>query len=82
MIHVYQLPEGINAMMTHEEVSRSRNSLVVYVGLSSLGGHIDDDTNMTLIFVKFDLKLFKMKKNDVIRSWILDKPHSRQYPQR
>ena len=69
-------------MMTYKELSRSRNSLVVYVGLSSLGGHIDDDTNMTLIFVKFDLKLLKMKRTDVIRSRILDKPHSRQYPQR
>ena len=69
-------------MMTHEELSRSRNSLVVYVGLSSLGGHIDDDADVTLVFVKFDLKLLKMKRTDVIRSRILDKPHSRQYPQR
>ena len=55
-------------MMTHKELSRSRNSLVVYVGLSSLGGHIDDDANVTFVFVEFDLKLFKMKRTDVIRS--------------
>ena len=57
MIHVYQLPE-INVMVTQtEDLSRSSNSLVVYVGLASLGGHIDDDANVTLVFFKFDLNL-------------------------
>ena len=50
-----------NVIMTHDQdLSRSRNSLVVYVGLSSLGGHIDDDADVTLIFVKFDLEMFNM----------------------
>ena len=60
MIHIYQLPE-INVMVTQtEDLSRSTNSLVVYVGLSSLGGHIDDDADVALVFVKFDLELFNM----------------------
>ena len=68
--------------MTHDQdLSRSRNSLVVYVGLSSLGGHIDNDADVTLVFVKLDLELLN-KIFDGIRSRILDKPHFRQYPQR
>ena len=43
--------------MTHDQdLSRSRNSLVVYVGLSSLGGHIDNDADVTLVFVKLGLR--------------------------
>ena len=48
-------------MMTQtEDISRSSNSLVVYVGLASLGGNIDDDANVTLVFVKFDLNLVNL----------------------
>ena len=44
-------------MMTQLNVELSRYSLVVYVGLSSLGGHIDDDADVTLVFVELDLKM-------------------------
>ena len=43
-----------------EDPSRSSNSLVVYVGLASLGGHIDDDADVTPVFVKFDLELLNI----------------------
>ena len=48
-------------MMTQsEDLSRSRNSLVVYVGFPSLGGHIDDDADVTLVFVELDLKMVNL----------------------
>ena len=31
--------------------------LVVYVGLSSLGGHIDNDADLTLVFIQLDLNV-------------------------
>ena len=31
--------------------------LVVHVGLSSLGGHIDNDTDLTLVFIQLDLNV-------------------------
>ena len=44
-------------MMTQLHVELSRYSLVVYVGLSSLGGHIDNDTDLTLVFIQLDLNV-------------------------
>ena len=44
-------------MMTQAgDLSRPRDSLIVYVGLSSLGGHVYDYANVSFVFVKFDLK--------------------------
>ena len=68
MIHVHQLPaENMNFINDSQNPNRILILLVVYVCFASLGGYIDDDTDMAFVlfqgYLKIIIKITKLNKN-------------------